>query len=68
MLRCYWRIFDVNTGKPLYYQDFVVRHSVRSQPIPVKSNTVRGCSGVHCIYLPCEQAVVCAPETSFGTT
>lgn len=65
MVCCYLCILSTNTGKLLYYQDFVVRHSVCSQSIPVKSNTVRGCSGVHCIYLPCEQAVMCAPETSF---
>lgn len=67
MVHCYLRIFGSNKGKMLCYQDFVVWHSVCSQSIPVKSNTVRGCSGVHCIYLPCEQPVMCAPETSFGT-
>lgn len=65
MLCCYLCILGTNTGKLLCYQDFVVRHSVCSQSIPVKSNPVRGCSGVHCIYLSCEQAVMCAPETSF---
>lgn len=53
--------------KLLYYQDFVVRHRVCSQSIPVKSNTVCGCTGVHCIDLSCEQPVMGAPETSFGT-
>lgn len=59
--------FASNIRKLLYYQDFVVRHSVCSQSISVKSNTVCGCSGVHCIYLSCEQPIMGAPETSFGT-
>lgn len=67
MVRCYLHILGSITGKPLCYQDFVVWHSVCSKSIPVKSNTVCGCSGVHCIDLPCEQPIVCAPETSFGT-
>lgn len=40
------------------YQDFVVRHSVCSQATSVKGDTIGGSAGVHCINLPCEQAVM----------
>lgn len=56
-----------NTNGLLFYQDFIVRHGVCSQPTAIKRDTIRGCSGVHCVYLPCEQPIMDSTEPSYGT-
>lgn len=49
------------------YQNFVVRHSVCSQATAVKGDTIGGSTGVHCIDLPCEQPIMDASESRYGT-
>lgn len=60
-------IVNIKIEAFVFYQDFKVRHSVCSQATAVKSDTIGGSAGVHCIDLPCEQPIMDASESSCGT-